>query len=60
MGAEREQLANAIAARPLVFSAWAFATGGEQLPAIAEKLPGLRLKAGAIADRALAALDGRR
>lgn len=38
----------------------AFVTGGEQLPAIAEKLPGLRLKAGAIADRALAALDGRR
>ncbi len=42
------------AARPLVFSAWAFATGGEQLAAVAENLPSLRLKAGAIAVAAFA------
>jgi Ser/Thr protein kinase RdoA (MazF antagonist) len=55
--AERERLADAVAARPLMFAAWRFATGAEQLSEVVEQLPGIRAKARTIAERALTALD---
>jgi hypothetical protein len=54
--AERERLATAIGTRPLVFNAWAFATGREALPVVTEKLPTLRARAEKIAGRAPACL----
>ncbi len=58
--AERQRLVAAVAARPLVFNAWAFATGRESLPVVAGKLPTLRARAEKIAARALHALDQQR
>jgi hypothetical protein len=55
--AERERLADTVAARPLTFAAWPFATAAEQLSEVVDKLPGIRAKARTIAERALTALD---
>lgn len=54
--AELERLADAIASRPLVFAAWAFSTGRQQLREVAGRLPKIRADAEAIARRASAAL----
>lgn len=48
-----------VEARPLVFNAWAFATGREALAPVAGKLPTLRARAEKIAERALRTLDRR-
>jgi methyltransferase (TIGR00027 family) len=58
--AERQRLAAAIMARPLVFNAWSVATGREQLPVVADKLPALADRAQKIAARALRTLDQHR
>jgi Ser/Thr protein kinase RdoA (MazF antagonist) len=49
---ELERLADAIAARPVVFVAWRFATGRTQIGEAAEELPRIRARAQAIATRA--------
>jgi Ser/Thr protein kinase RdoA (MazF antagonist) len=54
--AELARLADAIAARPVVFACWAFATGRERLPDVVERLPAIRHRAETIAARALRAL----
>jgi len=55
--AELERLGAAIASRPLVFAAWAFSTGREQLEDVADRLPTITARAETIADRARPALQ---
>ncbi len=54
--AERERLAGAIAARPLIFACWGFATGREQLPDVVASLPIIQARAARVAARAVGAL----
>jgi methyltransferase (TIGR00027 family) len=55
--AELERLGAAIASRPLVFAAWAFSTGREQLADVVERLPTITGRAETIAGRARPALE---
>ncbi|MBO0731987.1 MAG: phosphotransferase, partial [Acidimicrobiaceae bacterium] len=46
---ELDRLAAVIAARPVMFAAWGFATGRERLPGVVERLPVIGAKAASIA-----------
>jgi methyltransferase (TIGR00027 family) len=56
---ELERLDTAIAARPLVFNAWGFATGERTVSEAVESAAGVRSRAGKIATRTRAALHRR-
>jgi Ser/Thr protein kinase RdoA (MazF antagonist) len=54
---ELERLNDLVAARPVVFDAWAFATGRRPLAEVARSIPRIRESAAAIAARARAAFS---